>query len=88
MRVIIAGDFNISLHTGARGDVLHDFILEFGLTIANSEGPADAEENWMFRSSFGKLRRIDFILHSSYIDSSDVKQDMLDRNKMHIRLDN
>ena len=82
-KVIIGGDFNLSLHTGHRGNFMTTFCAEHSLVISNGTGPADTSENWTFRSRLGALRRIDYIvygaglscLNSRAIDDLDLGSD-------------
>lgn len=72
MQIIVGGDFNLNLNIGDRGDVFQDFISQFNLVVANGAGEVSAEANWTFRSSLGILRRIDFILCSSRLVTSEA----------------
>ena len=63
--LVIAGDFNLSIGTGYRGESLQALCDEFKLKIANGDGDASDSNRWTYRSGAGDLRRIDFILISS-----------------------
>ena len=61
---IIRGVFNTQTNVGYRGMQLHSLIISFGLSIANkSDTPWDMQ--WIFESSMGIKRKIDFIIVSA-----------------------
>ena len=69
--IFIAGDFDLTLHTGSRGDWMLDLCSQFSLQVANRFGSNDDPSQWIFRSSTGLYRRLDFILHSASIECSE-----------------
>ena len=69
MHLIIGGDFNLCLGVGARGQVFGDLCYSFSLIVANGAGLDSTASNWTKRGTDGALRRIDFILHSTGLDS-------------------
>ena len=60
--VMIGGDFNCQLDVGIRGSRLREMSAICHLRIANelSDG-ADCSDIWMFESSMGVRRQLDFI---------------------------
>ena len=70
--ILIGGDFNLDLGQGARGQALEDFCSEFEMIIANDSDDPSADDNWTYVSTAGVRRRIDFILYSAGVQSSDT----------------
>ena len=70
-KVIIAGDFNLSLERGDRGKIMKEFCTQFCLDIANGHTPAEEANTWTFESSIHGLYRLDYILHSLVFCSYD-----------------
>ena len=70
--LLIVGDFNLTLNRGDRGNIMDEFCSAFSLNIANGGTLEDASDTWTWRSSFGNLRRIDYILHSRVLRSFDA----------------
>ena len=62
MRIIMGGDFNAEIGRGLRGATLMNFVCELGLNLCNVQEEQDFSSEWTFRSSLGRLRRIDYIV--------------------------
>lgn len=73
MRILIGGDFNLSLNTGDRGRVFQDLCREYQPTIANQNRGAAEAKQLTFRSSLGALRRIDYIVYGGGVDQLKVE---------------
>ena len=55
--LLIAGDINLSLNRGDRGNIIDEFCIDFSFNIANGGTLEDISDTWTCRSSFGNLRR-------------------------------
>ena len=72
-KMMVAGDFNLSIGIGSRGELFQSLCDEFRLIVTNGDGDAELENKWTFRSSAGELRRIDYILISNSLQSCDIQ---------------
>ena len=70
--LVLAGDFNLILDQGQRGDVMKELCTTFSLEIANGRTMADSSDTWTWKSSYGQFRRIDYILHSKNLRSFNI----------------
>ena len=70
--LVLAGDFNLTLDQGQRGDVMKELCTTFSLEIANGRTMADSSDTWTWKSSYGQFRRIDYILHSKRLRSFNI----------------
>ena len=74
--VVIGGDFNLSLDQGVRDRLLQDLCAEFSLDIANGTPLAENPNMWTFKTSWGNFNRLDYVLHSRSLQSSEVSANL------------
>ena len=74
--VVIGGDFNLSLDQGVRDRLLQDLCAEFSLDIANGTSLAENPNMWTFKTSWGNFNRLDYVLHSRSLQSSEVSANL------------
>ena len=70
--VIIGGDVNLSIGIGQRRDALQELCSMYDLNICNITLSADHQDAWTFRSSYGSLRRLDYLLSSQALRFNSV----------------
>ena len=70
--LVIAGDFNLSIEQGERGEIMIEFCEQFSMDIANRNPIQVDNHSWTYKSSIWGLLRLDYILHSKNLRSFEV----------------
>ena len=70
--LVLAGDFNLTLDQGQRGDVMKKFCTTFSLEIAKGRTMTDSSDTWTWKSPYDQFRRIDYILYSKKLRSFNI----------------
>ena len=83
-KCILGGDFNTEMGRGTRSDIMMELMGEFGLEACNINDNLTVVEQWTFRSSLGRLRRLDYIIAEGSLSSREAGPvDFLDLGSDH-----